>query len=224
MAAGDCVLRRTPATPRIRDVPEAAWFVDGSYLFKGWQSLHRDDRLDYLRLRQLLEAEYCDGEAGERISDAYYFNADADPPSARQDSFHNALAFPPPRGPGLRVKLYWLQHKDLFWPAKMGGGPVVHPTTGEQYRATQQKAVDVGLAFHLMRSSQRRGWEKLFLAAGDGDFHEVVQHLVEQENVTLFLIGSLDSISEELRPYATGIIELKEVASSVARPRPDASV
>ena len=57
------------------------------------------------------------------------------------------------------------------------------------------------------------------MAAGDGDFHEVVQHLVEQENFSLFLVGSLASISEELRPYATGFIELKDVAEDVSRPR-----
>ncbi len=152
-------------------------------------------------------------------TEAYYFDADPDPPSARQNAFHNSLAFPPPTGPGLRVKLYWLHRKQLFWPKSMGGGPVLHPATGKKYELTQQKAVDVGLAFHLMRSFTRRQWPKLFLATGDGDFQEVVQHLVENENVTLFLIGTLESISEELRPYATQIIQLKDVAPEISRPK-----
>jgi uncharacterized LabA/DUF88 family protein len=118
------------------------------------------------------------------------------------------------------VKLYWLQRKPLFWPSTLGGGPVVHPTSGEQYEITQQKAVDVGLAFHLMKSFARKGWTKLFLAAGDGDFHEVVQHLVENENVSVFLIGTMNSISEELRPYATEVIELGKIAAAISRPRP----
>lgn len=41
------------------------------------------------------------------------------------------------------MKLYWLQRKQLYWPNGMGGGAVVHPTTGVQYEVTQQKAVDV---------------------------------------------------------------------------------
>ena len=58
--------------------PNAAWFIDGAYLFKVWQSLKRSDRLDYLKLRNYLETHF-----GEGIEDAYYFNADADPASAR---------------------------------------------------------------------------------------------------------------------------------------------
>jgi uncharacterized LabA/DUF88 family protein len=198
---------------------EVGWFVDGAYLFRCWLGLNTGDLLDYMKLRQFLESEYCDAAVGEKVTEAYYFNADPDPPTARQNAFHNALAYPPPNGPGLRVKLYWLQRKPLFWPTGMGGGPVVHPTSGEQYELTQQKAVDVGLAFHLMKSFARKGWTKLFLGAGDGDFHEVVQHLVENENVSVFLIGTMNSISEELRPYATEIIELGKIAATISRPR-----
>lgn len=77
---------------------------------------------------------------------------------------------------------------------------MLHPQTGQQYELVQQKGVDVGLAFHLMRSYARRGWNKLFLGAGDGDFHEVVQYFVEGENIPVWLIGTMNSISEELRP------------------------
>lgn len=190
----------------------AAWFIDGAYLFKAWQGLKRAEKLDYLKLRQHLELEY---EA--RIEDAYYFNADSDPPNAKASAFHSALSYPPPAGPGLRVKLYWLQKKPLHWPSSWGGGPVVHPETGRHFELIQQKAVDVGLAFHLMRSFARRKWRKLFLAAGDSDFHEAVQHLVEQEDVDLTLIGSEGTISGELLPYARRVVKVAEIAETVAR-------
>ena len=86
----------------------AAWFIDGAYLYKVWQSLKRTDRLDYLKLRQYLERTFS-----EAIDDAYYFNADADVPHAKQNAFHSALSYPPPDGPGIRVKLYWLQKRPL---------------------------------------------------------------------------------------------------------------
>lgn len=194
----------------------AAWFVDGAYLFKVTRRWGGDAKgLDYAKLRQLLEADYL---AGERISDAYYFNADPDPPSVEQSKFHTSLRYPPPNGPGLRVKSYWLQTKALWWPQKMGGTPVVHPDTGEPFVHTQQKAVDVGLAFHMMKSFTRRRWTKLFLAAGDSDFHEVVQHFVEDEGVDLYLIGRMDSMSTELLPYGT-LIDLDAVVDRVSRPR-----
>lgn len=198
----------------------AGWFVDGAYLMKCWNGLRITEALDYAKLRSYLESTYCDQQAGERIEEAYYFNADPEPPTAKQNAFHNALAYPPPSGPGLRVKIYWLSRKALSWPSAMGGGPVVHPTSGQQYEFVQQKGVDVGLAFHLMRSYARRGWKKLFLAAGDGDFHEVIQYFVEAENIPVWLIGTMGTISEELRPYATGIIQLDQIAGQVGRQRP----
>jgi hypothetical protein len=36
-------------------IANAAWFIDGSYLFKAWQGLKRADKLDYLKLRQYLD-------------------------------------------------------------------------------------------------------------------------------------------------------------------------
>ena len=94
---------------------------------------------------------------------------------------------------------------------------MLHPETSRQYELIQQKAVDVGLAFHLMRSFGHRKWQKLFLAAGDSDFHEAVQHLVEHEDVELILIGTGNTISGELLPYARSIVNIGEVAEQVAR-------
>jgi uncharacterized LabA/DUF88 family protein len=93
----------------------------------------------------------------------------------------------------------------------MGGTPVVHPGTGQQFILTQQKAVDVGLAFHLTRSHANRNWNKLALCAGDGDFHEVVQYLVETKNVDVYLFGEMMNISEQLRPYARKVFEMSKI-------------
>jgi hypothetical protein len=132
--------------------------------------------------------------------------------TARTNAYHNALAYPPPGGPGLRVKLEWLKRKPLYWPKVMGGGSVLHPTSGVQYELTEQKAVDVSLAFHLMLSYSNRKWRKLFFGAGDGDFKTPIQYLVEFENVDLFLIGTMNTISEEL-----GLT--REISSELTRSR-----
>jgi uncharacterized LabA/DUF88 family protein len=90
----------------------------------------------------------------------------------------------------------------------MGGGPVIHPRTGAQFELAIQKAVDVGLAFHMTRSFFKRRWAKLVLAAGDGVFQEPVQCLVESDNVDLYLVGTMNTISQDLRPYARRVFEL----------------
>lgn len=190
------------------------WFIDGAYLGKLWQRCSPSDNLSFLRLRQYVEYELGDG-----IEEAYYFDADPDPNAARSNSFYNALSYPPPTGPGLRVKLYWLATRSLYWPASMGGGAVLHPQSGQQYELTTQKAVDVGIAFHLLRSHANRGWAKLALATGDGDFYEVIQYLVEVKNVDLYLIGSMSTISEELRPYARRVIEVPGLVETLVMSR-----
>lgn len=54
--------------------------------------------------------------------------------------------------------------------------------------------------------------------AGDSDFHEAIQHLVEHEDVNLVLIGTLQTISQELRPYARNIVELDKQSTQFSRP------
>ena len=170
------------------------WFVDGAYLGKVWQRAAAPGQtLSYLKVRTFLEKDLGDG-----VDEAYYLDADPDPPTAKANAFHNALAYPPPTlALGFGSRSSWLiSRSSSFWPAHMGGGPVVHPNSGQQYELTQQKAVDVGLAFHLIRSHANRGSNELALCAGDGDFHEVVQYLVEVKNVDLFLVGSVATMYE----------------------------
>ncbi len=190
----------------------AAWFIDGAYLYKVWQSLKRNDRLDYLKLRQIPRAHFC---RGHRRCLLLQLRSRRDEREAKR--LPQCARLPPPDGPGIRVKLYWLQKRPLFWPTSWGGGPVIHPESARHFELIQQKAVDVGLAFHLMRSHSHRKWRTLFLAAGDSDFHEVVQHLVENEDVQLILIGSDQTISGELLSYARAVVKVRDIADELAR-------
>lgn len=174
-------------------------FIDGAYVSKTFK-----DYMDYKKLRDHVEAWTTD-----TIDEGYYFDSIAG--DGRTDKFLTALSVPAPRGPVLRVKTYPLQTNLISWPLALGGKPVVHPDNPSiSYEQTTQKSVDVGLVFHMMRSYRIRNWTKLVLAAGDADFYEPVQYLVEQENVDLYLVGSLRNISERLRPYAREILEIDQ--------------
>lgn len=175
------------------------WFVDGSFIYKSYPG-----QIDYSKLRSAIEEHL-----GDRVDEGYYFNSNDDSPGAT--AFNNYLTLPPPRGPGLRLKLYAYSRKKLYWPQQLGGQPVLHPDNDNiHYELRQQKGVDVGLAYHMIRSFHKRKWDKLVLCAGDSDFHEPVQNLVESENVDLYLVGGMNSISSELRAYAKGILEIDE--------------
>ena len=184
-------------------------FIDGAYASNVYPGA-----LDYVKFRSAIETELCD-----KIDEAYYFNADDDPPKATK--FNHFLTIPPPKGPGFRIKVYWLSKKKMFWPARHGGQPVMHPETPDlQFELVSQKGVDVGLAFHMVRSFYRRKWTKLVLFAGDGDFHEPIQALVEGDNIDLYLVGSLlkRSISGDLMPFGKVIeIDQEPWLSNVSR-------
>ena len=179
----------------------AAWFVDGSYAYKCWKNVAGGRGLDYAKLREAIERD-----AGEPLRENYFFNAEGSPPTAAQDSFHRRIATPAPEGGGLRLMLYWTDTRKVFWPERFGGHPVMHPTIPDlQFEKETQKGVDVGLGYHLARSYNRKGWDKLYLMAGDGDFGEVVQDFVKHEGVDVVLLGTRRTISSELGPWCRPI-------------------
>lgn len=185
----------------------AAWFVDGSYVYKTWNQIAGGAKMDYRALRNLVDERLTDGWT---LDESYFFNSTPNPPADGQNAFHRFLAMPYPRGVGMSVKLYYQTTHDLYWPKGLGGGPVVHPVTGEVFKRTTQKGVDVGLAFHLVRSNVMRGWKKLFLATGDGDYAEVIEHLKENADVDVILIGTENSIGQQLLSHAREIIDLND--------------
>lgn len=181
-------------------------FIDAAYLYQVAKKLSPDQPflIDYKKLREIIEQKL-----GDSIDEAYYFGADDDPPRALKLTAYLQNQYPD--GPGFRVKMYWLSKKLMYWPNIHGGGPVMHPTKpGVQLEQWSQKGVDVGLVYHMTNSFHRRKWNKLVLAAGDGDFHEPVQNLVEGHNVDLHILGSKASISSELRAFAKSIIEIDQ--------------
>lgn len=185
----------------------AAWFVDGSYLYKAWNQIAGGERMDYMALRSLLVDRLPDGVV---LDDCYFFNSTPNPPADGQNGFHRFLSNPYPRGVGMSVKLYYQTTYELRWPKSMGGELVVHPETNEVFKRTTQKGVDVGLAFHLIRSQVQRGWKTLYLSTGDGDYAEVIEYLKERENVDVILIGIEESVGQPLLSHAREFIDLRD--------------
>ena len=60
-----------------------AWFIDGSFLYKECQGLHRDNRLDYLLLHRHLEHKF-----EVRIAGMSTTSTRIPIPWARTNSFH----------------------------------------------------------------------------------------------------------------------------------------
>jgi uncharacterized LabA/DUF88 family protein len=178
-------------------------FADGSYLWKAWRAVSASN-VDYSRLLQLI-VNRCD----DAVSVAYYY--DATHPSVDASARVMALA-----RAGFRVRTHYrVVREKVRWP---DGRSAIDPQTGEVLTVERQKGVDVGLALGIVKSLERDRWTKLALIAGDADFSELVQDLVEQHNVEVTLIGHRGSISHSLLPYARQIIDLRMVVSELAFP------
>lgn len=173
-------------------------FVDGAYLDIAWRKIS-SQRLDFARLRNMIE-QHCD----DRILEAYYFDSD---PERRRDSVYRML-----QQHGFRVKLYPSTYEDII---DNNGAVVRDSRTGEPLRRLRQKGVDVGLALQMLQSHARCAWSRLVLIAGDADFTEPVQRLVEQHNVRVTLIGLPEKTSSLLRSYTESRIDLRVNATDL---------
>jgi NYN domain len=196
-------------------VSNVAWFVDGAYFSRCW-SYADSGKPDWLRFFDVVE-----GDAGEALGPAYFFDATSDPTSAASNPYYGFLQLPRPDGPGFRLVLGSVQKRELEWPNQMGGGKVLHPDNGQPFVQTIQKEVDVLLAFNLVRSQTKVGWKKLYLVAGDKDFYEPVKHLVENEGVEVSMFGlrnnhmGLPTIASKYGPYATHLY-FEDIAHQIA--------
>lgn len=95
------------------------------------------------------------------------------------------------------------------------GRLIYDPTTKKPMERFVQKGVDVDLALRIDRSYRAEGWNHLVLVAGDGDFAELVGDLVEREGVRLTVVGSRQSITSALMPYAGRIVEVSSLAPTI---------
>jgi uncharacterized LabA/DUF88 family protein len=171
------------------------WLIDGAYLMRS-----APGRFDYLRLRQEVE------KALGRVDEAYYLNSIQEE-TQQLLSFHTWLKSAPPKGPKIRVQLY--RTKDLDFTCPCG--------CGVRSQRTVQKGVDVGLATLMLKLAHQNRYDRLILAAGDGDFEDALRHLTEELHKEVHLVGFPDTISADLQSYADSVFWLSEVWSAIRR-------
>jgi uncharacterized LabA/DUF88 family protein len=169
-----------------------ALFIDGSYLWRCWQEVGTGN-IDFLKLRRALEIRLSD-----EVVERYYFDAILGNGNSRAQQLA-AIA-----RAGFRVKARYRVAEET-----------TRAIGGETVRVLRQKGVDVGLALSIERSHARNNWDRLILAAGDADFSELVQDLVERRAVELTLVGLHDHISADLLPYARRTITLLDLYGEI---------
>ena len=68
-----------------------------------------------------------------------------------------------------------------------------------------------------MRAHAKKRWGKLFLATGTAISTRWSSTWVENENVELILVETVNTMSEELRPYAQEIVDFGTLGKELSR-------
>ncbi len=193
------------------------WLIDASYIHANNMALlgpHR--RIDYLRLRALIEAELGPLWRG------YFLNSAQDEPNEGRDRFHNWLQTAMPHGPNLIVKLYGLKSERVrqAFCADCGSKVDVRcPHGGAQHVLFNQRqlGVDVGLATLALIHQGR--YDSLVLSSGDGDLIDAVAHLSEH-GVGIELVVFNAGVATDLQARADRVLYLDDHLSALTGETP----
>ncbi len=178
------------------DGVKTIWIIDGAYLLKA-----APGKFDFLKLKREIERE-----CGEALAETYYLNSVSAEPHDAQDAFHNWLKVAPPRGPQMHVQLYSLKSMR-----------VKCPNCGEAFDRTVQKGVDVGIATLILKLAVQGHYERLVLAAGDGDLADAVSYVKGDLHKEVWLCGYRETISADLQDYADRVLWLDERWDAIER-------
>lgn len=188
------------------------WLIDASYIHaNNLALLGAQRRIDYLRLRQLIEQQLGPLWRG------YFLNSAQDEPNEGRDRFHSWLQTAMPTGPNLIVRLYGLkqEHVRNAWCADCGTKvDVTCPHGGADHRLFNQRqmGVDVGLA--TLALIHRERYDSLVLSSGDADLLDAVEHLSESgKDIELAVFST--GVATDLQARADRILWIDEHLSTL---------
>ena len=161
------------------------WIVDAAYVFSA-----APGRVDYVKLKAELEKLNGGG-----FYESYYLNSAQEAPTEAEQSFHTWLKLAPPHGPKMRVQLYKLKH--LHGKCPQCGTPFERPV---------QKGVDVGIATLMIKLATQHCYDRLLLAAGDGDFADAISYVKSELHKEIWLSGFTNTVSADLQSYADQVL------------------
>lgn len=174
---------------------KTVWIVDGAYLFNHGRSRP----FDYLKLKaELVRLN------GAPLAESHYLSALADPGREADNAFHHWLKSAPPRGPQLRVQLSTLKDTQQQCPA-----------CGHDYHRAVQKGVDVAIATLAVQLAAQGVYDRLILAAGDGDFEAAVACIKTAFRKEIWLLGSTANLSPDLQCYADRVLWLEDLSPAI---------
>jgi nijmegen breakage syndrome protein 1 len=82
-----------------------------------------------------------------------------------------------------------------------------------------QKGVDVGIATLMLKLAAQNRYERLILAAGDGDFEDAISYIKSELHKEIWITGFDDSVSVDLQSYADHVVWLDNYINDIKKGR-----
>jgi uncharacterized LabA/DUF88 family protein len=77
--------------------------------------------------------------------------------------------------------------------------------------------VDVGIATLILKLATQQRYDRLMLAAGDGDFEDSIDYVKSELHKEVWICGYEGSISADLQSYADKVVWLNECWETIKR-------
>ena len=158
----------------MKDQKRILWLIDAGYMYRGQGYMSRDFSIDYVKLRNKLEAE-------TPIWRAYYLNSVPSNANDSQIAFYNWMRSAPPQGPKIITKLYDLRSSEisqLYCDDCRSMVEVSCPKDSRHHMSREvQKGVDVAIATLML--TQMENYDTLILSSGDSDLLDAVEYITE---------------------------------------------
>ena len=106
----------------------------------------------------------------------------------------------------MRVQLY-----------KLKGLDIQCPKCGTAFERQVQKGVDVGIATLIIKLATQNLYDRLLLAAGDGDFEDAINYVKSELHKEIWICGFGKSVSVDLQSYADKVIWLDAIWSKIEK-------
>lgn len=88
---------------------------------------------------------------------------------------------------------------------------------GNQFDREVQKGVDVGIATLIVKLAAQNAYERLILAAGDGDFEDAIDYVKSEMHKEVWICGSQSNLSADLQSYADNVVWLEDLHPAIDR-------
>ncbi len=174
---------------------KTVWIIDGAYLF----NFGRSHAFDYLKLKNEIVRLN-----GGPIHESYFLNASADPLLEANGPFYTWLKSAAPKGPKFRVQLYRM--KELH---------VDCPNCNHVFDRQVQQGVDVAIATLVIKLAVANVYDRLILAAGDGDFEDAIRYVKSELHKEVWLCGSEQNLSSDLQSYSDNVLWLENMSPAI---------